>query len=96
MQQQSTEFQTAGMMSAMYYLGRLDGRAPKADIESMLASQVSSMTGEDYSQEAKRCGTTLQGRGAQMQQIGQNLIRRGQELQNKPVDSGPASNKVRK
>jgi hypothetical protein len=69
--------QTAAITSAMYYLGRLDGRSPKLSLEDALAAEGAKMTPADFRSEAVRCGTTITERGKQIQGMGKDLIERG-------------------
>jgi hypothetical protein len=73
--------QSAGMMAALYYLGRLEGRVPNLDIEELIIGQLSTMTTADYSSEAQRCGGGLTLKGQQITKIGSDLVKRGQKLQ---------------
>jgi hypothetical protein len=72
---------SSGMMLALYYIGRLDGREPQLDIEKLVVEQLASMTSADYASEAVRCGNSLTTKGQQITRIGQNLIKRGQAMQ---------------
>lgn len=60
----------------LYYLGRLDGRGTKLDIESLIAAEVSKMTSDDYASEMKRCEAGLREKGQQIMQIGRDLTER--------------------
>jgi hypothetical protein len=64
---------TSGQMLLLYFLGRIDGRAPKADLEALLSKQAASMTQADFSAAARRCGTELSTRGAEVERIGASL-----------------------
>ena len=68
--------QTQGIVLTWYYIGRLDGRMPKLDIESLLIEETSRMTSSDYSSETKRCGAALAAKGQQVNKIGKDLIER--------------------
>jgi hypothetical protein len=78
---------SSGLLMAVYYLGRLDGRAPERDIEDLIFEQITKMTNEDYRAEAVRCGNTLTEKGRKITQMGENLSRRGQQLQKPPAPS---------
>jgi hypothetical protein len=71
---------SAGMMLSMYYIGRLDGRVPKLDLEELLIKELSMMTTSDYGSEAKRCGGALQTRGQEIARIGKDLVEKGQKM----------------
>jgi len=72
--------QSAGMMLSMYYIGRLDGRVPKLDIEELMIKQISAMTTADYGSEAKRCGASLTDKGQEITRIGKDMVERGQKM----------------
>ena len=76
---------SAGMALVLYFMGRLDGRVPKLDIEDLMVKEISRMTAADYDSEAKRCGSSLSERGQQIAQIGSDLIERGQKLSGEPT-----------
>lgn len=65
-----------GTLIVLYYIGRLDGRAPTLDLEKLLTDQISKMTDADYSAEAMRCGQNLTAKGAQITHIGEDLQKR--------------------
>lgn len=83
---------TSGFMLALYYIGRLDGREPKLDIEKLIIDQVTNMTNADYAHEAVRCGTSLTTKGQQVTRIGQDLVKRGQEMQKQAPSEGRSAN----
>jgi hypothetical protein len=64
-------------MLAFYYIGRLDGRAPKLDIEGLMAQEIRRMTPADYDSEAKRCGNGLAEKGREITEIGKRLAEHG-------------------
>ena len=66
--------QSRGFLLTLYYIGRLDGRAPKLDIENLLIAESSKMTSADDASEAKRCGAALAQKGGQITKIGKDLI----------------------
>jgi hypothetical protein len=67
---------TAGSMLSMYYIGRLDGRVPKLDLEELILKEGGTMTNADFGAEAKRCGETLAARGQEITRIGQDIVAR--------------------
>jgi hypothetical protein len=73
--------QTAGLMAAYYYLGRLDGRSPKPDLETLVAQQADLMTPAVVKSEAVRCGGELTETGKRLQVVGQHLVQRGEKQQ---------------
>ncbi len=64
---------STGTLLVLYYMGRLDGRAPNLDIGTLLAQQIDSMKASDYSAEATRCAQALAQRGAHTNQLGEEL-----------------------
>lgn len=68
----------AGMMLAMYYLGRLDGRASHAEIEELIEREVGKMNQAEFRASAARCGKALARKGKEIQKIGAALVRKGQ------------------
>lgn len=69
--------QSSGSLEVMYYLGRLDGREPKLDLEALMTQETPRMTQAEYASEAVRCGKPLTLRGQQLVQIGKNMAKRG-------------------
>jgi len=80
-QNSSPQLQAAGQLAVLYYLGRLDGRAPNFDIENAVVDQMSKMAPKDYATEATRCGQALSDKGQKVTQLGKNLVERGQKMQ---------------
>jgi hypothetical protein len=64
---------STGTLLVLYYMGRLDGRAPSLDIEKLLSEQIERMTQSDYSTEALRCSQNLSMNGAQIKQLGEQM-----------------------
>jgi hypothetical protein len=73
--------QTAVLLGTMYYMGKLEGRSPGLNVENAMVDEVSKMTLAQLQSEFVRCSGELQGVGKKWDEIGQNLIRRGQEQQ---------------
>ena len=69
---------TAGMMIAMYYFGRLDGRAPHADVERLIENEAKKMSMVELRENAARCGQALQVRSREFASIGEDLARQAQ------------------
>jgi len=76
---------SAGTMLSMYYIGRLDGRVPKLDLEELLVKEASTMTTSDYGSEAKRCGASLTAKGQEITRIGKDIVERGQKTSGEPA-----------
>jgi hypothetical protein len=66
---------SAGLLMALYFIGRLDGRDPTLDLEARLTEQLAKMTAADFTTEAARCGSTLSTKGAQITRVGQDLLK---------------------
>jgi hypothetical protein len=62
-----------GTLIILYYLGRLDGRAPTLDVEKLLTAQIAKMTDADYTAEAMRCNQNLTAKGAQITHLGEDM-----------------------
>jgi len=77
-----TAQRAAGSILVMYYVGRLEAFSAQ-EIEDAMISESFAMPPSMYQSEAMRCGKTLQEKGQMMQQIGQNLVRRGKEMDQK-------------
>jgi hypothetical protein len=75
--------QTAGLLAMYYYLGRLDGRAPDADLATLIEDEVRDWTAADNQSESLRCGSEITTMGRRLQVIGERLVERGkkQELE---------------
>jgi hypothetical protein len=71
---------SAGTMLGLYYVGRIEGRTPKLDIEELLVSEAVKMTSADYGSEAQRCGGSLALKGQELTKIGNDLLKRAQEM----------------
>lgn len=64
---------STGTLLVLYYMGRLDGRAPSLDINKLLGEQIDRMTASDYGAEATRCSQNLAQKGAQIKQLGEQM-----------------------
>ena len=73
LQVQDADQQRNGLIVAMYLFGKLDGLAPKADLQDLIAKESAALTPEVMTTEAVRCGRELIQRGEVMQLIGKNL-----------------------
>lgn len=63
----------AGMMSSLYWFGRVEGRLSDTALEERLTKIAETMSPELFKAEAKRCGEILQQRGTAMQAIGRGM-----------------------
>lgn len=62
-----------GQMILMYYLGRIDGRSPNADLKTLIKTETQKMTTPDLQSAASRCGKQFAARGEAIVQIGKSL-----------------------
>jgi hypothetical protein len=76
--------QTAGTMLSLYYIGRLNGRAPKLNVEDLLIKEIKAMTPADYESEARRCGASLSEKGQEIARIGKDISGREQKPSTPP------------
>lgn len=65
--------QQQGMMAALYYIGKLDGRTPDLDLEQRVRSEAAGMTPQVIAAEGQRCGQELMARGKALATIGEHL-----------------------
>lgn len=59
----------AGMMLAVYYLGRLDAGSQYAHTDRLIEQEARKMTSTEFRADAVRCGEALQSKGAEIQRI---------------------------
>ena len=64
-------------MLAIYFLGRIDGRSPNADLEALLKKTAKKMTAAELRSAASRCGAEFSRRGAEITRIGKTLEQLG-------------------
>jgi hypothetical protein len=67
----------AGMMIALYYLGRLDGEGQETALEPLIETEAKKMTEPEFRANAVRCGKAFTLKGQEMQKIGADLTREG-------------------
>jgi len=63
----------AAVVSSFYFLGKVDGSAPGADLEAKIRDVATKLTQADAMADAKRCGAELQSRGLEIQALGERL-----------------------
>ena len=92
-----TNQRTAGTIVMLYWMGRLESFSAQ-EIEDAMFSESVAITPAEIETETARCGAVLQEKGQMMQQIVQNIIRRGKEMQKQnaspakaPSDSKPTT-----
>ena len=71
--QATQEVRQAGNLIAIYYLGRLHGRAPGVDLETPIFQYSHTLTLERLNAERARCGGEFQTVGRDLRDIGQRL-----------------------
>jgi hypothetical protein len=62
-----------GTMAALYFLGRIDGREPKLDLEKRLVAPDLQIKTADFPSLGATCGGMLKTRGDDLTTIGQHL-----------------------
>lgn len=67
----------SGEMLMLYFLGRIDGRSPNADLEALIEREAQRMSPSDFAKAARRCGTEFSARGVELVRIGKALERLG-------------------
>jgi hypothetical protein len=75
--------QSAGTMLALYYIGRLEGRVPKLDLEHFILGQMAGMAPSDFESEARRCGLGLSEKGQEITKIGNAIAKHEQRKSEK-------------
>ncbi|HEY2530963.1 MAG TPA: hypothetical protein VGJ20_24030 [Xanthobacteraceae bacterium] len=66
--------QASGVWLSLYYIGRIQGRAPQLDLEGLFVGEASKMKSSDYASEAKRCSIGLSATAEQITHIGRDLL----------------------
>jgi hypothetical protein len=67
---------SASVLMTIYYMGRLEGRDPKLDLQSRIADQVLQMSTLDVQSETRRCSAGLKAKGEAIAEMGKNLPQR--------------------
>jgi NaMN:DMB phosphoribosyltransferase len=68
-----SEAAEAGTIMTMYFLGRIDGRSPGANLEEILVREALEMSEADKQRLLISCSTQLEVRGKQMEALGSRL-----------------------
>jgi len=84
--------QSAGTMLTLYYIGRLEGRLPKLDLEELIVKEITTMMPDEFDSETKRCGLGLTEKGRQITTIGSDIAERERRMLEKPT---PPTNPIR-
>jgi metal-dependent HD superfamily phosphatase/phosphodiesterase len=85
-----TTQRAAGTMVMVYWIGRLDAFSAQ-EIEDAMVGE-SDMTPLQIQTERVRCGEVLRVKGAMMQDIGKNIIRRSKEMEKQNPSPAKAPN----
>ena len=72
--------QTAGLMGAFYFSGKLDGRTPELDLENRVMAELPKLTGDTLRAEQMRCGAELKTRGQAAAAMGKDMQQRGAKM----------------
>jgi hypothetical protein len=73
LQSPNNNIRAAAQASALYFLGKLDGRETSMDIENVILAEARKMTPTQLATETTMCGKELSARGAAINAIGQKL-----------------------
>ena len=83
--------QSSGTMLMLYFMGRLDGRSSKLNLEDLMVKEFSKMTPSDYTAETRRCGSSLQEKGQQISLIGKHMVERAQKKPDPAAAARPST-----
>lgn len=70
----------AGMVAGFYWMGRLDGREPGANMEDRMMAELPKFDADSAKSEALRCGAELTQRGEAVTAMGKDIQRRAAEM----------------
>lgn len=65
--------QQAGTLIALYYLGRVQGAEPAADLQALITREAEALTVATLDAERVRCGQEFAAMGQAMVQMGENM-----------------------
>lgn len=71
----------AALTASFYWMGRVDAHVAGDELEDRMMAEIGNLGAEELRSETQRCGQELLQRGHAMQDIGADLQRRGQQLQ---------------
>lgn len=69
----SARLKTAGTMLTYYFLGRIDGEAPRVNLVRLIEEQTEHMSASEFKKTVGRCGAEFAMRGRQIARIGEML-----------------------
>lgn len=67
------EIAQGAILSALYYLGRVDGREPNFELEKRLSEPNAMPVGKDLEEAIKSCGAKLAARGQELVEMGARI-----------------------
>ena len=67
---------TASAILAIYYIGRLEGRNPKLELENRILDEMFKLSLADIQAESRRCGDAMTTKGRFISEMGENLTKR--------------------
>lgn len=70
---ENPQYRKSGRMLVVYFLGRINGRTPHADLAAMIEKEATRMTEAAFKGAMSRCGAELSAGGAELAQIGMLL-----------------------
>jgi hypothetical protein len=73
------EHQAAAKMLGVFFMGKIMGKQPAADLADLMAKEIGRMSAADLRAEAQRCGGELSDAGKRMKDAGAELIRGNNE-----------------
>jgi hypothetical protein len=65
--------ETAGLIASQYYLGRIDGRTPNADLEALIIQEAPKLGNAERGPLLATCGKLIEDRGKALEAIGNKL-----------------------
>jgi len=63
----------AGKYASVYWMGRVNGATPNANLTQQLGTVAKTINGTNIQAQAQRCGEEMKQRGMQMQEAGKAL-----------------------
>lgn len=81
MQNKDPNIANIGKVASVYWMGRVNGAYPNANLKQQLAAQVRTMQATNLQAEAQRCDAEMKMRGEQMHEAGKALQAQAQAAQ---------------
>jgi hypothetical protein len=76
----NSTLKAAGVLGGEYFEGKLDGRNPTLDLESLMLAEIPKLNGDALAGETQRCESELTARAVSMKVLGDNLQKKGTEM----------------